>query len=121
MYRVRHNDAVEMKLGRVASSVALGFVALAGAGAIGYAIGNDHTPLETIHTGTIYETPNEGTAYANGFNYAFPVNVAWTDSNRAVHYGERPACLRLDHATRAVFATVRVAQTGGGTVVWVRC
>lgn len=104
--------------------VVVGLIALAGAGAIGYAIGHHHSPLETVRSGIVYETANEGTASAGGFNYSVPTNVSWTDATGTIHDGsQRPPCLRLDHASHVVFATVKYSIAGAtqGTVRWVRC
>lgn len=99
-------------------------IALAGAGAAGYAIGHRQTPLETIQSGTVYVTANEGTASADGFNYSVPTNLSWTDATGTIHEGgQRPPCLPLDHASHVVFAAVKYSIAGAtqGTVVWVRC
>jgi hypothetical protein len=109
---------------RIAVAAAVGLLLLAGAGAIGCAIGNKRSPVETVQTGTLYETSNEGTASAGGFNYLLPVDVSWIDAMGTIHDGsQRPPCLRLDHASRGQFATVKYGIAGAtqGTVVWVRC
>ena len=100
-------------------------VGLLAAGTIGYVIGHVGPRTIAVRTGTVYETSNEGTANADGFNYALPapLNISWVDSEGTIHNGSQPPCIHLGKASRAVFATVTypIAGTTQGTVVWVRC
>ena len=104
---------------------ALALVLLAGAGAIGWAIGHKNNGLvEVVHTGSAGLTPTEGSAMADGFSYLLPVNVTWIDGVGTIHDGPGPPpCLRHGGARRVVFATVKFPIAGAtqGIVVWVRC
>ncbi len=98
---------------------------LLAAGVIGYVIGHGSPRALTVRTGTVYETSNEGTANADGVNYALPapVNITWVDSEGTFHDGSQPPCIHLGTASRVVFATVAYPNAAGtpGAVVWVRC
>jgi hypothetical protein len=102
-----------------------GVLILAGAGAIGYAIGHrDNAPVEAIHTGVAAETRYSGTATAGGVSYVLPLNVPWIDAVGTLHDGPGPPpCLRKGNARHLVFATVSysVADAAQGIVIWVRC
>ncbi len=95
------------------------------AGVIGYVIGHGSSRTITVRTGTVYETSNEGTANADGFNYRLPApaNISWVDSEGTIHDGIQPPCIHLGKASRVVFATVTYPVAGAtqGTVLWVRC
>jgi hypothetical protein len=98
---------------------------LLAAGVIGYVIGRGSPRTITVRTGTVYETSNEGTANADGFNYALPapVNITWVDFEGTIHDGSQPPCIHLGKASRVVFATVTypIAGSTQGRVIWVRC
>jgi hypothetical protein len=104
---------------------AFGLLALAGAGAIGYAIGHQNTGLvETVHTGMAGSTGTAGTATADGFTYILPPDVSWIDSVGTIHGGAGPPpCLRHGGARRVEFATVKYPIAGAteAIVVWVKC
>jgi hypothetical protein len=113
-----------MKRPPVLITAVLAVAALVGAGAIGYAIGDNQAPLETMHTGIVYATPYEGTASAGGWDYFLPAHVSWIDASGTIHdAGEHPPCVPFYHASRVTFATVKYSIDGAtkGTVVWVRC
>jgi hypothetical protein len=109
---------------RVLLLAAIGLIALAGAGAIGWAIGNSTRSDQAVHTGVVVETRAEGTATAGGVTYVLPVNVSWIDAAGTIHDGPGPPpCLRRGRARRVEFATVNYSVAGDtqGIVVWVRC
>jgi hypothetical protein len=109
----------------IAILATIGVIALAGAGAIGYAIGHrSDGPVEAVHTGKATETRHVGTATADGVSYVLPLNVPWIDSVGTLHDGAGPPpCLRSGSARHLVFATVRysVEDATQGIVLWVRC
>lgn len=111
-------------MARILLWTAIGLVVLAGAGAIGWAIGNSNSSDQIVHTGVALETSTRGTARAGGMSYLLPVNVTWIDRAGTVHDGPGPPpCLPRGQARRVRFATVSysVAGTTQGIVVWVHC
>lgn len=109
---------------RVLLWCAIGLFVLAGAGAIGWAIGNNTASNETVRTGVVVETPTGGRARADGVHYVLPLNVSWIDAVGTIHDGPGPPpCLPPGRARRVQFATVNYSIAGDshGIVVWVRC
>ena len=109
---------------RVLLWTAIGLIALAGVGAIGWAIGNSNASDQTVHTGVAVETATRGTARAGGASYVLPVNVTWIDKAGTIHNGPGPPpCLPSGKARRVEFATVNYSVAGAtqGIVVWVHC
>jgi hypothetical protein len=95
------------------------------AGLIGFLVGVNRSNV-AIRSCKAYAAPTQATAICgDGWAYAIPVDIRWTDAKGAWHDGGRPDCLPLgpQEVNRITFASVdaRVNGVGWRPVIWVSC
>lgn len=104
--------------------VIIGSVLLVLASVAGWAIGNQRS-LPTVRSAMVYSSGNISTLPIDGWTYAIPLDVSWTDAAGSFHDHGRPDC--LPPATGPIgpitFASVDVSAGGFSwrPVVWVSC
>lgn len=82
----------------------------------------------TMRSAMIHSANTISSEPIDGWTYAIPLDVAWTDASGSFHQSGRPTCLPVDSGPSGVvgpitFASVNVAVGGSKwrPVVWVSC
>lgn len=91
----------------------------------GYLVGTNQSRV-SIHTGKAHAAQAQiSITGEDGWVYAVPVDVQWTDASGVWHEGDRPACLPPVGEVPApvTFAAIQVTVNGRTwrPVVWVSC
>jgi len=118
----RPSNPAPRTVARLVPIVVIIVALVVGAGLVGYASGEHHSPV-TVRTGIAYASPAQIEVTANGWVYDIPLSVKWFSADGTMNDGSRPACLRPGAYSQIQFGSVTVTVQGSTwrPVVWVRC
>ena len=126
MPRRRCHDANVQRRNRLISLGVSTVIAAAALTAGAFAVGS-RNPAVTVVTSQTHVGIDEASAFADGWVYGVPMDVAWLGTDGSWRQNGRPACLAWTGSPRDVtikFGWVPITSPGGSgwrDVVWVSC